>query len=663
MPNPVLLRRLGFAAGAAVLAELAATVLCGHGLGGAAMVPYPDLTGDVLIVVAAVLLTSQRPVNPIGWLLLAFAALGATQNLASVYGVRAFMLTGQGWPFGPLALSLGDSLWIAALFLPLTLLPVLYPDGHLPAPWWRWVNRAAVTGMVLATVVAATDAGAARDDVAGGRPIAVLEPGPARTIGVTAALLLAPTVVLSVGGLLRRSWTAPSPQRAQMLWLLTTALIAGPALFLTQGHWLFAVALALVPLAVTVGVLRYRLLGIELAVRRILVYAVLTAFVVGIYAATSALISALVPAGPEPAVVAAAAVAVVLSPVRDRLQRLVDRLVYGARHDPLAAVRQVGTEVSVVSADPLGGVLAAVASSVRASYAAVVDPAGVVVAATGTPDPTRHNVRALSIGGEHLGDLVIAAAAGERALAGPDQRIVDALAVPVAMVVHADRLNRELAAARQRLVAATEAERARLRHDLHDGLGPSLSGVGLGLEALQRLAMTDADRAAQITIRLRTEVAQAVDEVRRIIDALAPGAVEQAGLIDALRRRATAAMDASGITIDLSVAADLPGLPDATVAAVYRIVDEATTNVLRHAGATRCVIRISAGAELTIEVHDNGRGWAGPRPGGIGLTSMRRRAEQLGGTFTATGHDGGHILVRLPLARTAPAGEPEPAHR
>jgi hypothetical protein len=357
------------------MAELIATVLLGRGLGGgSAVVPYPDLAGDVAIVVAAALLTTLRATNPIGWLLLAFAALGATQNLASVYGVRAVTFPSEHLSGGSLGLSAGDSLWIPALFVPLTLLPVLYPDGKLPAPWWRWVNRAAIVGMLLATIASATSAAAARSDVPGGRPVAELPSNVALVIEWAGGVLLGVATLIAVGGLFVRIGRAKWPQRQQMLWLVTTALVAVPALFVTQGHWLFAIALALVPFAVVVGVLRYRLLGIELAIRRILVYGLLTALVVGIYAAVSAGISVLVPT-PVPAVAAAAAVAVALSPVRDGLQRVVNRLVYGDRHDPLAAVRHIGAQISALSVDPLAGVVEAVAGSVRASHVAVRTPA------------------------------------------------------------------------------------------------------------------------------------------------------------------------------------------------------------------------------------------------------------------------------------------------
>jgi signal transduction histidine kinase len=149
--------------------------------------------------------------------------------------------------------------------------------------------------------------------------------------------------------------------------------------------------------------------------------------------------------------------------------------------------------------------------------------------------------------------------------------------------------------------------------------------------------------------------ADAVDGVRRIIDAARPAALEDGGLAEALRKRVVAASSA-GLEAALNVPSFLPYLPEDVVVAAYRIVDEALTNVLRHAGARHCQISIAATDSLVLEVRDDGRGWTSERAGGLGLVSMRRRAELLGGTFSASGADGGCVRVSLPL----PARDAEP---
>jgi signal transduction histidine kinase len=255
----------------------------------------------------------------------------------------------------------------------------------------------------------------------------------------------------------------------------------------------------------------------------------------------------------------------------------------------------------------------------------------------------------LAFAGEHLADLVVAPAAGEATLSGADQQLIEALAVPVAVVVHAGRLNRELAAARERIASAAQTERARLRRDLHDGLGPSLSGMALGLEAA---LASPAEQTVTIIERVRTEVRHAVDEVRRIIDALRPATLDEYGLVRAVRERADVVAQRAGRPLRVLVEAPqpMPDLPGPVEVAAYRIAEEAITNMVRHADAGSCVVRFTVDDGLTIEVRDDGRGLP-PRPRtGVGLSSMRQRAEELGGSFQISSlARGSLVLARIPL--------------
>jgi hypothetical protein len=200
------LRAAWLALAALAIAEIVATVVVGRGLAGLPgvenrPVPYGDLAVDVTIVGAGLLLTILRPRNPVGALMLLFAALGATQNLGEVYGIRSFAVPGEHLAAGGLALSLGASLWVPALFLPVTVLLVLYPDGRVPTPRWIWVNAAAVTGMVLTTVWQATSVDQVSDMVHNGRPIAVLPDAAGLVLGLAGAALLVVTSVLTDRGI------------------------------------------------------------------------------------------------------------------------------------------------------------------------------------------------------------------------------------------------------------------------------------------------------------------------------------------------------------------------------------------------------------------------------------------------------------------------------
>ena len=662
--SPGRARYAAFAAAALVLAEIALTPLAGAGLNRltgvqGSYVPVGDLIVDGCILAIALVVIWARPGNVIGWLMLAFAVLGATQNLTEAYGVRAQAEPHSRLPLGPLALSLGTSLWIPAVALPATLLLNLYPDGRVAAPFWRWVNKVTVAAMIVATIAAGTSRSVARQDFTGARPVVTLPQAAGTPLAVAAVAALLLCALASIGGAIWRTWRARAPQRQQLLLLLVTSAIVILLAPLNAPGWLFDAGLVAVPAAVAVGVLRYRLLGVEVVIRRTLQFAVLTLLVVGIYTAAAAATSALVAGQTGSRVVAAAAVALVLLPLRDRLQAWVDRLVYGARRDPLGAVRRVGASVSATSADPLPAVVGSVADAVRASFVAITDADGTVLAQAGTDRAGSPRLSyPLTVAGQQVGQLVMGPARGESAMPAADARVIAALLAPVAAVVHAVQLTRRLAGAHERTLAAAQQERSRIRRDLHDGLGPSLSGVALGLEAVQTALPGDTQTAADLTARMRIEIAGAVEDVRRIIDELRPAALEDVGLVQALRERAAslAARSSSGLVVEFRVAEPMPGLSEQVEVAAFRIAEEAMTNVLRHAQASRCEVRLEVADALVVSVSDDGVGLPGQtRADGVGLTSMRQRAAELGGCCTVEPAIPSGVIVcaRFPLEVTA----------
>jgi signal transduction histidine kinase len=208
-----------------------------------------------------------------------------------------------------------------------------------------------------------------------------------------------------------------------------------------------------------------------------------------------------------------------------------------------------------------------------------------------------------------------------------------------------------LEAERDRVVTVTRQERDRLRRDLHDGLGPSLSGVGLGLQALyDARAAEDQAAADQLLARIREEVTTAVGEVQRILDDLRPAVLDSTRLPDAIRRHA-AAISTGPVEVSVDAAADLPTLPEAVETAAYRITQEALTNVVRHAGAHHAHITLdTSDAALTVTVTDDGHGINRATHRGVGLASMRQRAQALHGALRVdTGEHGTTVVATLPL--------------
>ncbi len=260
----------------------------------------------------------------------------------------------------------------------------------------------------------------------------------------------------------------------------------------------------------------------------------------------------------------------------------------------------------------------------------------------GAPDPPPGwTVEALVVGGDRVGSLLVRPRHPE----GPEarqKRAVAQLLPTVALMTRAVGLAVEAEEARHAVAQEREAERRRILDDLHDGLGPVLAGMGMRVQAELRRRPTPLLRS------LAAELADARDDLRGMVSDLAPSALDGAGLADALGRL-VAGLDGSGARVLLDVdLADEPSPQAAT--AVYRSVAEGVTNAIRHGRAehVHVCVRGAAGAGVEVEVLDDGRG--GPVVAGTGLTSLRRRAEHLGGRLlVGPGPSGGiHLRVQLP---------------
>jgi signal transduction histidine kinase len=270
---------------------------------------------------------------------------------------------------------------------------------------------------------------------------------------------------------------------------------------------------------------------------------------------------------------------------------------------------------------------------------------------------------------EEIGRLVIAPRAPGEGFSAADRSLLEDLARQAAVTVHAVRLTTDLQRSRERLVETREEERRRLRRDLHDGFGPTLASLALGLNVARKLMAREQLRDADgVLDRLEQETEATVVDVRRLIYGLRPPALDDLGLVAAIRQQAEsqgfvlegedtghmAASEDGSTLFSLDVPGELPLLPAAVEVATYRIVQEALTNVARHARAGTCSVHISvdrASATLACEVTDDGVGMPDGRRAGVGLSSMRERAEELGGRCEiGSGPEGGaRVLARLPL--------------
>jgi signal transduction histidine kinase len=353
---------------------------------------------------------------------------------------------------------------------------------------------------------------------------------------------------------------------------------------------------------------------------------------------------------------ATAVIAVGFAPARDRLQRLVDRRLYGERHDPVRAVARLGerlrgTPGGPASGDGLTEVLQGVCETLRLPSASLQVEDGAEVASFGRAGGPSESV-ALEHGGERVGMLVVGVRSGEDALGVADRRVLGLLAAPVAVALHAVLLAQELQRSRERLVAAREEERRRLRRDLHDGLGPILTAVTLKADAARSALGVEPDRADALLAQLRGDAKQAIGDLRRVIYDLRPAALDELGLLGALRQQVDR-FDRDGVATTLQAPPVLAPLPAAVEVAALRITTEALTNIARHAHARQTTITLAVNDELCIEVCDDGTAGTGAEQSwqpGVGLVSMAERAAEVGGTLHA-GHTptGGRVQARLPL--------------
>jgi signal transduction histidine kinase len=593
-----------------------------------------------------------RPRNLIGWLLLACGVLQAVQTSFEAYGTRALTDPDGSLPLGLLAMWIASWTWLPALLLPMLVLPPLYPTGRPASRFWLWHIRVSLVGIGLLVVTAATNQGPIDDTVRSARLPWDAPAWWVWTTGLLAAAVLVPAMAVSLVGTVVRATRARGPERAQLVWLVCVVGAMLATLLLPLGVDLFGIAYAFVPIAVVVGVLRYRLLGIEVALRRTLLYLPLTLLVALTVGGLTTVLARLVPDGPLPLVIASAVVAILVFPVATRLRRLVDKFVLGERADPLALVDRVGAGLEIASGDPVRSMLETIAAAAGASYVAVRDGQGRFVSWVGQPVegtveiPLRH-------GGESLGAVIVGPKRGESAVTARDARVLEALAPHLAVVVRSRRLIEDLALERERVVAATLAERERLRQDLHDGLGPSLSGIALGLEAADKALSRDPGTARDLMARTRAEADSAVREIRRVIDDLRPSTLDRHGLPGAVRETASG-LGLGGPTgpdfvLDVD---DLPTLAATVEEAAFRIVAESLTNVVRHSGARTCSVRlVRADGDLCVAIQDDGSGIHERRAEGVGLESMRRRATEIGGRVTvepASPH-GTVVTALLPL--------------
>ena len=412
-------------------------------------------------------------------------------------------------------------------------------------------------------------------------------------------------------------------------------------------------AFLIIPLTLGFSILRYRLWDIDLLISRALIWGLLSGIVIGLYVLTVGALGALFQARGTfvPSMLATGLIALLFHPLRQRVQRGVNRLTYGQRDEPYAVLSQLGRrlEATLAPGSALPTIVETVAQTLKLPYVAITLKEGSdfqIAASTGkaVQEPL---VLPLTYQGEVIGQLICGPRSGEP-FKGEERRLLEDIARQAGVALHAVQLNTDLQRSRERLVTAREEERRRIRRDLHDGLGPALASQTLKIGSARALLKRDPDAVDTLLQQLESDSIAAMKDIRRLVYNLRPPALDELGLLRAIQQDAP---ERQGLNVSFELPPMLPELSAAVEVAVYRIVQEALANVVRHSGAGSASVRMETGVELSLSITDDGQGLPDGYHSGVGLNSMRERAEELGGTFkidSAPGA-GATIDVRLPL--------------
>ncbi|MBA2691802.1 MAG: GAF domain-containing sensor histidine kinase, partial [Rubrobacter sp.] len=417
-------------------------------------------------------------------------------------------------------------------------------------------------------------------------------------------------------------------------------------------------------LAIGVAILRHNLYDIDFIINRTLLYGALTACVVGIYVFVVGYLGTLFRTEGSLAIslLATGVVAVAFQPLRDKLQRTINRLMYGERDEPYEVLSRLGERLEG-TLDPdsaLSTIVETVAQAMNIPHAAIsLDLNGESVKAAEHGEPKGiPTILPLSYGGRTVGRLVLSPRSPGEEFSASDRRLLEDLARQAGVAAHAVRLTADLQRSREEIVTAREEERRRLRRDLHDGLGPRLAAQTLKVGSAKSLFPRDPETANMLLGELERDLDGALADVRRLVYDLRPPALDELGLAGAIRDTASQYDDPEKTTVSFEEAGDSSNLPAAVEVAAYRISQEALANAARHADAKRCAIRLAVNASLLeLEISDDGAGLPENRRAGVGLASMKERAEELGGKCEVVSVPAGGTRVRakLPL----PEGETE----
>jgi signal transduction histidine kinase len=568
----------------------------------------------------------------------------------------AYQLTGGKLPIVAPELPLSIILIISSLFYPLIIaIVLLFPDGRFVPSWTRWL-------VILSIPIIPLDYAFLTSTTA-------FLASPLLWIGIFTYSAI--TLIAFYAQIYRYRVVSDPIERQQTKWvvyglslmLLCFAITSAPYLKMLLRPpdaplpwWgavtslIYSISLTLLPISLTIAVLRYRLYDIDILINRTLVYGALTITTMGIYVFIVGYLGNLLQASNQTflAFLATGLVALLFQPLRERLQTGVNRLMFGERDDPVAVLGSLSRRLEA-AADPeaiLPGIVDTVGQALKLPFVAIEVYNGQItrVVAEFGEIPESSERLPLIHQSKTIGQLVFARRSPHESFSKAEYELLRNIARQTGAAVHAAKLTYDLRRSRQQLVTAREEERRRLRRDLHDGLGPTLAGATLRIDIARNKLLSNPDGADTILVETKGQIQDTIGDIRRLVYQLRPPALDDMGLEKAVRAFVDQ-QKIDGLKITIEDSDGLSTLPAAVGVAAYRIALEGITNVIRHAQASNAVIRFYPEHDnLIVEVMDDGIGLPEAIPLGAGMTSMRERAEELGGQLKLIPQSPGTLL-------------------
>jgi signal transduction histidine kinase/RimJ/RimL family protein N-acetyltransferase len=646
------------------------------------------LTASLAYLIVGGVILMRQPQNRVGWLCYLIGWLLLVRLFAIV--IQARLLLFPAVTLYQRSLIPWFHLLLGPLFvLPLFIyLPLLFPNGQFLTPRWRQFARIVTLLIALLTLFTLIRPGPMLDIVETWQrtydnPFGLERPGlpelpTVEVLDEISSIVVLVASLISIGSLILRWRRSEREIRQPIKWVVYFLGIVFPLFILVElsvtlfpparqstaeALYLLVVAITWIGFPVVIGlaILYSRLYDIDIVINRTLVYGGLTAVILAIYILTVGGLSLLFQSQNNLLIslLATGLIAVFFQPIRDRLQRGVNRLLYGDRDDPYKVLSQLGRQLreTAVPGQTLPAITSTICQTLKLPYAAVAlhtaEGERQTIAATGQPSTVAEEWQLL-YQAELVGWLIVAPRSAQEQFTGRERQLLADIASQAGAAAYAERQTIALQRSRERLVLAREEERRRIRRDLHDELGPSLASQTFALDAALELLETDPQAAVPLLTSLKSQNQTLIADIRRLVYALRPPSLDELGLLAALKVHISQiAPEGNGLQVKVTAVPDpLPPLPAAVEVATYRIALEAITNVVRHAQAHQANVWLAiAQASLSITIADDGIGLPPALRPGVGLASMRERAEELGGTFYLESAAGSGTLVTaiLPL--------------